>query len=892
MDFTTLDALAEVFDAMYSDREREVMEDFVGRVQIMFASDSIEWRLIAARQVIFVNMIGYQSSWAEFPLLEVISSEDFTAKRAAYVAASQIWQPNSDVVLMATNQIRRDLEGSQHLIISVVLSAVTSFMSPLLAQHIAGDVIKLMKSSKAQVKLKAIPCFLSVCLQYPNALNEGFPTLRSLLDDSERNVLMTTLSVFHELCMTNPSNFIQMIPKFFSMFQKKLGNWIDVKLIQILTILCRAEPRLKKKLVEPYTRVMESGKCVTVVYEVARSISELEIDDPTLIQVAISRVEKYVYDSDQDLRSLFMGMMMKLLKLWPKGCAKYRDTINDCLTGNDDVHKIMALELFTSMATQKNLDKIVEKMFQYYKQAVKVSFRNQLLTTVIEMCSQNDYEFVTDFDWYIDVLMDFVNEGAFTCYKILADQFLDLALRVPVTREKVTKIIIQLFECSRQYKDAMPLVLACAHIIGDYGSNTVALEHILSKELVDMSERVQMAFVNATMRYYLRAEPRPQQLMPLLKQLRRSKFIEVQNVARMYSTLGEWLVEDDEAAVALKEKVFEQDTDQKAKEEIPVPKDFNDPTPILTAEEDESEIVEKPKRVRKTRPKPIKRKARRQKEPTEKVVILKNTAMESFGSESVKEASFGPLSSELAAVKLDITEDEGEKKATRKQKKRKQETEEEENVLQLLGSNEMMKVSVDSVDAEENQVTLHLLIENQSQDPIPSIDVSLSDTAEIRTVDVSGIFSPIEGRSILEHDITVECAKPEEPHLTKLVLSPISCGGDSLEVKLRIFPTYFLKPADPTSFNADECTHETSLTAKLTGSPQACVRKLTRVLHSKLVANKETKIITMYSDSPYGAHLLVTFAKTHEDVNVTIATTHEALTSNIAREIEHAIKTL
>lgn len=886
MDFTTLDALTEVFDAMYSDREREVMEEFVGRVQIMFASDSIEWRLIAARQVIFVNMIGYQSSWAEFPLLEVISSEDFTAKRAAYVAASQIWQPNSDVVLMATNQIRRDLEGSQPLIISVVLSAVTSFMTPILAQHIAGDVIKLMKSSKAQVRLKAIPCFFSVCLQYPNALNEGFPTLRSLLDDSERNVLMTTLSVFHELCMANPSNFIQMIPKFFSMFQKKLGNWIDVKLIQILTILCRAEPRLKKKLVEPYTRVMESGKCVTVIYEVARSISDLEIDDPTLIQVALSRVEKYVYDSDQDLRSLFMGMIMKLLKLWPKGCAKYRDTINDCLTGHDDVHKIVALELFTSMATQKNLDKIVEKMFHYYKQAVKVSFRNQLLTAVIEMCSQNDYEFVTDFNWYIDVLMDFVSEGSFTCYKILADQFLDLALRVPVTREKVTKVIIQLFECSRQYKDAMPLVLACAHIIGDYGSNTVALEHILSKELVDMSERVQMAFVNATMRYYLRAQPRPKQLMPLLKPLRTSKFIEVQNVALMYSTLGEWLIEDDEAADALKEKVFEQDT---VREEIPVPDDFNDPTPILTTEEDESEIVEKPKRVRKTRPKPIKRKARRQKEPTEKVVILKNTAMESFGSESLKEPSFGPLSSELAAVKLDIPEEEEGKKATRKQKKRK---EEEESVLQMLGSNEMMRVSVDSVDAEENQVTLHLLIENQSQDPIPSVDVSLSDTAEIRTVDVSGIFSPIDGRSILEHDITVECTKPEEPHLAKLVLSPISCGADSLEVKLRIFPTYFLKPADPASFNTEACTHETSLTAKITGSPQGCVRKLTRILHSKLVANKETKIITMYSDSSYGAHVLVTFAKTHEDVNVTVATTHETLTENIAREIERAIKTL
>ena len=215
----------------------------------------------------------------------------------------------------------------------------------MLAQYVSGDVIKLMTSSKLYVKLKAIMCFYSVCLHYPDALKAGFPTLRSLLDDSDSSVVMSVLNVLFELCMTNPSNMIQMIPKLFKMLTQKSTNWVTLKLIQIMTVLGKAEPRLAKKLVDPYAEIMSNAQSLSVVYECARSIVEIPVNSPSVMKASVTRIHSYVYSKDPSLRSLFVAIMMSLLKLQPKLCTQYRDLITECLDSDDEGQRLMALDL-------------------------------------------------------------------------------------------------------------------------------------------------------------------------------------------------------------------------------------------------------------------------------------------------------------------------------------------------------------------------------------------------------------------------------------------------------------------------------------------------------------------------------------------------------------------
>jgi AP-3 complex subunit delta-1 len=142
------DTVSEFIDVQYTDAEREFTSSLMRRLEQDFKKDKILTKCDCIQHLIFVDLLGQHTAWADFSVLEVMACDDYSAKRIAYTASDQLWTANSDVVLMATNRVQRDLTSSKPFVVSVVLSSIPPYLSLNLAQHIANDVIKLMTSSK------------------------------------------------------------------------------------------------------------------------------------------------------------------------------------------------------------------------------------------------------------------------------------------------------------------------------------------------------------------------------------------------------------------------------------------------------------------------------------------------------------------------------------------------------------------------------------------------------------------------------------------------------------------------------------------------------------------------------------------------------------------------
>ena len=52
-------------------------------------------------------MLGYDISWASFNMIEVMSQTNFTAKRVGYLAASQTFNEETDVLMLATSLFKK-----------------------------------------------------------------------------------------------------------------------------------------------------------------------------------------------------------------------------------------------------------------------------------------------------------------------------------------------------------------------------------------------------------------------------------------------------------------------------------------------------------------------------------------------------------------------------------------------------------------------------------------------------------------------------------------------------------------------------------------------------------------------------------------------------------------
>jgi hypothetical protein len=82
------------------------------------------------------------------------------------------------------------------------------------------------------------------------------------------------------------------------------------------------------------------------------------------------------------------------------------------------------------------------------------------------------------------------------------------------------------------------------------------------------------------------------------------------------------------------------------------------------------------------------------------------------------------------------------------------------------------------------------------------------------------------------------------------------------------------------------------LQAEISVMPQDLLKIITKILRAKMVPDKTTKTVKLYSKSGYGAFVSGEFKAEHGVVNIVLRSTIAELTDALMSEIEVNLKTL
>jgi AP-3 complex subunit delta-1 len=77
---------------------------------------------------------------------------------------------------------------------------------------------------------------------------------------------------------------------------------------------------------------------------------------------------------------------------------------------------------------------IIKKLMVHMNKAEGTHYRDELLAKIIDICSQNNYQYVTNFEWYVSVLVELTRMEGTRHGKLLSSQMLDVAIRVELIR--------------------------------------------------------------------------------------------------------------------------------------------------------------------------------------------------------------------------------------------------------------------------------------------------------------------------------------------------------------------------------------------------------------------------------------------------------------------------
>ena len=164
------------------------------------------------------------------------------------------------------------------------------------------------------------------------------------------------------------------------------------------------------------------------------------------------------------------------------------------------------------MASKKTLVDIVRKLLQHLEVSDGLTYRDEVVAKIIHMCSQEHYQFVTNFEWYIQVLVQLTRVESTRHGKLLANQLMDVAIRVKVIRPFATKQMAGLLTDQRLFSGAntvngvCEVLYAAAWVVGEVGDvleePLPVMEALLQPRISSLPPHIQAVYVHNTVKFY------------------------------------------------------------------------------------------------------------------------------------------------------------------------------------------------------------------------------------------------------------------------------------------------------------------------------------------------------------------------------------------------------
>lgn len=498
-------------------------------------SNDLDVKANAIAKLTYLQMFGYDMSWASFHVVEVMSSSKFLHKRTGYLAAAQSFQQDTDVLMLCTNLTKKDIASPIALDVSVTVNGLSHFLTPDLAQVLCQDLVSMLNHSKPYIRKKVVLVLYKVFLKFPEGLRLSFPRLKDKLEDADPSVVSAAVNVICELARKNPKNYLSLAPQLYKLLTTSSNNWMLIKIIKLFGALTPLEPRLVKKLLPPITSLIQTSPAMSLLYECIYTViiggffEHAGEAGNALAATCANKLRTFLEDTDQNLKYIGLLAMGKLLDTHPKLVAEHRDLIMECIDDADLSIRLRALDIVVGMVNRKNLMEIVKRLISHLVPAndsdgtpdatypppsavLDPQYRADIIHRIVFICSQNSYHNVTNFEWYITVLVGLTYVPDVTVGDVLTNQIMDVGVRVKSAREFSVKQMFrilsdkQFFENVNLRNSNIEVLYAAAWICGEYSrfldDIPATLECLLNPAVVKLPSATQAVFVQNIIKIY------------------------------------------------------------------------------------------------------------------------------------------------------------------------------------------------------------------------------------------------------------------------------------------------------------------------------------------------------------------------------------------------------
>ena len=442
--------------------ETEYIQSTLRECRAEVRSQDMDVKATALLKLIYLDMFGHEMSWASFHVLEVMSSNKQMQKRVGYLGAAQTFRADTEVLMLATNLLKKDLSASAVGTMSLPLVTLPHMATSSLALSLLPDLLPRLAHSRPTVRKKTVVVLYRLALVYPETLRVAWPKIkeRLMVEDEDSTVTAAVVNVVCELGWRRPQDFLPLAPRLFDLLIQEGNNWMLIKIIKLFATLTPFEPRLVKKLVRPLTNLIKSTEAMSLLYECINGIIQGGIINATengregeeLAGLCLDKLRAMILvENDPNLKYVALLALNKIVVSYPAMVSAQQDVVMGCLDDLDPSIRLQALELVSGMVNPDNIEFIVNRLMKQLQDSPQESvggengdlitmptepmavtegedlaekvlqeqgssamppvpndYRGEVTRRILRMCGRETYANVADFDWYLGVLVQLI----------------------------------------------------------------------------------------------------------------------------------------------------------------------------------------------------------------------------------------------------------------------------------------------------------------------------------------------------------------------------------------------------------------------------------------------------------------------------------------------------
>ena len=438
-------------------------------------------------KILFLSILGENVAFGQMEAITLMSHDRFSYKRMGYLATGVILDESSELSVLITHTITKDLQSHDTRIQCLALSLLANIGSHQMCESTASEVLKLMESSHASVMKRAAMAAVRIVQTIPELAETFKPGVARLLKHGAHGVVISAINLMDAIITAQPNLrdvWLRYVPAFTKILRQLNQSrasrefafngfndpFLQIRVMKILAKLNRPSDDLDDVLESIATGAdikRNTGRCL--LFQAVETIVATA-KKPSLRGLAFSQVGRLFQFRDANVLYSALSVFSRVLYAGREiigrtsgdsiALQRYKTKVVRCLSHRDSSIRRRALDVISALVDENNVETLIPEVLDYVKLS-DAEFRVELVAKIFTAVQRFARSPKWNFDTVHRILID---NGNYVGNEIIT-AFCKLITKTPELQQHAVR---QLGGSMLNFSETETLMQLTAWVLGEF----------------------------------------------------------------------------------------------------------------------------------------------------------------------------------------------------------------------------------------------------------------------------------------------------------------------------------------------------------------------------------------------------------------------------------------